>query len=315
MLRFYARDLFYILGGKLIKRAGELFEAFGALGDELLVHQPFLNDYLCHATEDRYVAARLERQPQLGVIDQLQAAWVDHDQLGPIFFNCGDHHLGDDRVVLGGVRTCDDEDVRSSIFIRVDQLGGSVAHRRRADRLLQGIHRAGMAQPGAVIDVIGAEERAIELLQHVIVLVGGFGADIHRQRLRSIPAVDLDQPVSHQIQRLVPRDRAPFRQVEGLCACASFLRRAAHQRSGHALLVIYKIVTEAPFDAQVAMVDWVVERRSHLVNVVVFQVQLQIAANAAVRADGPNTIIFSDHASLRFKFHVSSVMRRISPVT
>jgi hypothetical protein len=40
-------------------------------------------------------------------------------------------------------------------------------------------------------------------------------------------------------------------------------------------------------------------------------VQLQVAANAAVRADSPNTIIFSDHASLRFKFHLPSVTRQI----
>ena len=94
--------------------------------------------------------------------------------------------------------------------VGLDHLGGGVAHGGGAHRLLQRHHRPGMAQAGAVIDVVGAEQGAEHLLQQVVVFVGGFGAAVHRQRLRAIPPVDLHQPVGHVIQRLVPAHLAPL---------------------------------------------------------------------------------------------------------
>ena len=43
---------------------------------------------------------------------------------------------------------------------------------------------AGMAQAGAVINIIGAEYRSEQLLQQVIILIGGFGAAVKRHGLR-----------------------------------------------------------------------------------------------------------------------------------
>jgi hypothetical protein len=39
---------------------------------------------------------------------------------------------------------------------------------------------AGMAQARAVVDVVGAEERPEQLLQQVVVFVGGLGAAVDR---------------------------------------------------------------------------------------------------------------------------------------
>ena len=60
--------------------------------------------------------------------------------------------------------------------VQVFHLGDAVAHRARADRQLQAGDAAGVAQPGAVIDVVGASSRPDPLLKDVVVFVGGFGA-------------------------------------------------------------------------------------------------------------------------------------------
>ena len=115
-------------------------------------------------------------------------------------FSHGFFHLQrDDGVILGGVGAGDDED------IVLDHLGGGVAHRRGAQRLLQRHHRSGVAQARAVIDVVGAEQRAEHLLQQVVVFVGGLGAAVHRQRVRAIAPVNLHQPVGDVDPALHPR--------------------------------------------------------------------------------------------------------------
>ncbi len=75
-----------------------------------------------------------------------------------------------------------------------------------------------MAQSGAVIDVIAAEQRAKQLLQEIVVFVGCLGAAVDRHRIGAIPLVNLDQPLSGIIEGLVPRYLAPLVAVEGLGA-------------------------------------------------------------------------------------------------
>jgi len=64
--------------------------------------------------------------------------------------------------------------------------------------------------------VVGAEERAEQLLQQVVVLVGGLGAGVGCQGVGAIPPVDIYQAVGDGIQGFIPGDRAPLVKIEGL---------------------------------------------------------------------------------------------------
>ena len=163
-----------------------------------------------------------------------------------------------------------------------------------------------------MIDVIAAEQRAEKLLQKIIVLVGCLGAAVNRHGVGAVALVNLDQPVGSVIERLVPRDLAPLIAIEGLCARAGRLRCFANERRGHPVLVVNEVVAEASFDAEVAVVDHRVERRRHFVNVVVLDVQLEIASHAAVGAGGRYDAIGGDHGDFLRRFFPPLVACMIS---
>ena len=81
---------------------------------------------------------------------------------------------------------------------RCFHLGDAVAHRAGTDRQLQAGHAAGMAQPGAVIDVVGVHHGAHPLLEDVVVFVGGFGAGIGGDAVAAAFAHDLRQALADQ---------------------------------------------------------------------------------------------------------------------
>ena len=97
-------------------------------------------------------------EPKFSEIAQLQATWVYHDHLGAILLHRSFHLQRDDGVVLSRVGAGYDETVSPN------DLRSGVAHCGRANSLLQGHHRTGMAQPRAVIDVVGSEEGTKQFL-------------------------------------------------------------------------------------------------------------------------------------------------------
>ena len=100
-----------------------------------------------------------------------------------------------DRVVGGGVAAGDDR------HVGVDHVAVGGGHRAGADALEQRGHRGGVAQPGAVVDVVGAEAGPDQLLEEVGLLVGALGrteaGDRARARRRrgSRPAAGRPGPV------------------------------------------------------------------------------------------------------------------------
>ena len=81
-----------------------------------------------------------------------------HDQLAAVFC-CILHERGRHRVIVVGPGANHDDDFRT----------GAVSHligdRARADGFQQGGNGRGMAQAGAVVDIIGAETGAHQLLE------------------------------------------------------------------------------------------------------------------------------------------------------
>ena len=107
---------------------------------------------LQHGVEQGDVAARLELQHVAGVARDalVLPARVHDDQLGAALGRVLEEGRGDG-MVLGRPRADDDD--------AVGILGGRERRRHgaRVQALHQRRHRRGMAQPRAVIDVVGAE--------------------------------------------------------------------------------------------------------------------------------------------------------------
>ena len=85
-------------------------------------------------------------------------------------------------------------------------------HRPRADTLEEGGHRGRMAEPRAVVNVVGAEACPDELLEEVRLLVGALGGAEPGDGARAPCRMCLLQPARHEAERLVPARLAEVRQ-------------------------------------------------------------------------------------------------------
>ena len=175
------------------------------------------------AVVEGHVGARLELAVDVGVVGHLVGPRVDVDDRGAeaarLLEEARRH-----RVVGGGVAAGDDG------HVRVDHVAVGGGDRAGADALEQGGHAGGVAQPGAVVHVVGVEPGPDQLLEEVGLLVGALGRAEAGDRGRAAGRVDLGQPAGHQVQRLLPAGLAEVRhdlgvvdQAAGLAAAAPFL--------------------------------------------------------------------------------------------
>ena len=130
----------------------------GARGDEFLVHQAFVNHGVDQRIDHGHIGVGLELQGAPCVLPDFGDARVgQHDfctALGGVFHPGGSH-----RVVGGWVRA-DDEDQVGVLHV-IDL----VAHRARTHAFEQCGHAGGVAQAGAMVDVVGAKAGAHQLLE------------------------------------------------------------------------------------------------------------------------------------------------------
>ena len=118
--------------------------------------------------EHRDVGAVLELHHLPGVALERLAARIHHDELGAALGRLLEEGRGD-RMVLGRVGADDDDDV--GVLALVEGRG----HRGRADAFQQRRHRRGVAEPRAVVDVVGAEAGAHQLLEQIGLFVRALG--------------------------------------------------------------------------------------------------------------------------------------------
>src|SRR5215510_10796154 len=104
----------------------------------------------------------------------------------------------DDGMIRGGVGA-HDHDAAGLLVVDVRVRRGARAHRDE-----HRLHRRGVTEARAVIDVVRAHHDAHELLDDVAVLVGRLGAG-----QRTEPAMMPCEPVGGEVERLVPRGLAP----------------------------------------------------------------------------------------------------------
>src|SRR5450759_3964212 len=152
-----AADRRHLLGREVLDALGEGREAFHVGLHILLVVQLLADDDVEHAVEHGHVGAVLELHHLPGVALERLPARVHHHQLGAALGRLLEES-GGDRMVLG--RVGPDDNNKVGILALVEGRG----HRGRADAFQQRRHRGGVAQPRAVVDIVGAKAGAHQLL-------------------------------------------------------------------------------------------------------------------------------------------------------
>src|ERR1700675_4112413 len=114
-----------------------------------------------------------------------------------------------------------------------------------------------MAQPGAVIDIVGAEASAHQLLGEIGFLVRALGRAESRQPPPAMLVADALQPACGAVKRLVPARLAEMRPGIGrVDLVMRALRHAilADERHGEAMRMMHVVEAEATLDAEPVLV-------------------------------------------------------------
>ena len=267
----HATDLLRPFRAAMLQRLNVVFEALGARFDEIGIEELLADDDMRHRLENRHIGAWLLSQPQGSEVGQLNLTRVNDDKLGAVFAHSLLQEQADDRVRFGGVAAGDDEG------IQVFHLGDAVAHGAGADGQLQACNAAGMAEARAMIDIVGAQDRPHPFLKDKIVFVGGFGAGVGGDAVAAMLRNEARKSLAGEIQRFVPTG---FAEVARLAS--------ADERRAQAARVGSEIQPEAAFHAEIAIIRRGVKRRFNAINLPLRDLQLHLAANAAIRASRAN---------------------------
>ena len=250
-----------------------------AVGDEALRDQALLDDRVHHRVEQRDVGIGLELQVMRRVPRELRAARVGEDQLRAVLDRVLDprrrHRMVDDRI--GADQQHD---------VGLQHVHHRVRHRAGADAFEQRRDARRMAQPRAVVDVVGAEARPHQLLEQVRFLVRALGRPESRQRARPVLIADTAQRAAGQRQRLVPARLAEgFQRIRRIHCALRILghARLADQRPREPLRMVHVVEAEAALHAQPVVIGRTVAPfDAH--DLVVLDVIRELAADAAIRA-------------------------------
>ena len=146
--------------------------------------------------------------------------------------------------------------------VQVLHLGNGVGHGAGADGKLQAGNGTSVAESGTVIDVVGANQGAHELLEDVSIFVGGFGAGVAGDGVATALLGDAHQVIRDVVERFIPGGFAPLRR-----GAASFFPIGTNERRLHPSWMLDIISTKAPFNTQHAIVRRGVKRRFDSVDV------------------------------------------------
>ncbi len=126
-----------------------------------------------------------------------------------------------------------------------------------------------------MIHVVGAQLPAHELLEQVVLFVGGFGRRKARQCIAAIALAQGGETLGDQGDGLLPA---------GGLQLAIF----ADKRGREALLALDKVKAEAPLDAEQPLIDWRVAVPLHIADAVARLIDIEgdAAADPAVSTDG-----------------------------
>ncbi len=230
----------------------------------VLVDLPVGQQQVGEAVEHGDVGAGTAGEVDVGDRGELSAPRVDHHQ--PC--SASDQLLqpgADDRMRLGGVGSHHQDAVGTVEVLEGSGTTGQAEGRDQAGRGRR------MAEPGAVVDVVGPDHGPHHLLQQIVLLVRRPGRGDGGHRLRSVLVADAAEFATDHAQRLVP---AGWLQ----------LTVPADQRRRQPVLRADESVREPTLDACVAPVDRTVQGGRHRGDHVVAHVHVQGASHPAVPA-------------------------------
>ena len=156
--------------------------------------------------------------------------------------------------------------------VGVDDVPVGRGHRAGADALEQRGDARGVAQPRAVVDVVGAEARADQLLEEVGLLVRALRRAEAGERLGPMGVADRAEALAHEIECLLParlterrHDLAVVDDATGLATAAPLASHVGRERALGVVLVapderlrqtlrVHRVVPAvAALDAQAAL--------------------------------------------------------------
>ncbi len=192
------RDLRRQLRGVGAHRLADGVEVMRPRRDEGAVLEPLGEHMVQHRVQQGDIGPRDHLQVDVGAGRELDPPRVGDDELRPALQGPLDRRP-EDRVALRGVRPEEEDHLGLLLYL---------AHRPRGRAGGQGAlhraHRGGVAETGAVINVVGAEPRAEELLEDVVLLVGALGALEDRERAAAMRVVEPAQLLGGEIERFLP---------------------------------------------------------------------------------------------------------------
>ena len=198
---------------------------------------------MSHRIVHGHICAGFLAQPQGGKVGHLGLTRVDDNQRGSVVGDGIFEESADNRMGFGGIGAGDDE------ALQIFHFGDGIAHSAGAKGQLQAGNAAGVTQPGAVINIVGAQHAAHQFLVQVVVFVGGFGAGVGGDRVRPVFLVEAGQLLGGKTEGLFPGGLAP---VSGRLDCgapAGQLACGADERRGQPVGVMHVISPKAPFNA------------------------------------------------------------------
>ena len=190
-------------------------------------------------------------------------------------------------MVDGRVRADHDDDVGMTAFVERGR------DRARADALEQRRDGRGVAQPGAMVDVVGAKARAHQLLDQVGLLVRALRRAEARERRGAVALENPAQARSRDVEGLVPARFAEVGvgvgrvEIEG---CGFGRVVAPDQRRGQAVGMTHIVEAEAALDAEPAVIGRAVAAFDPD-DGVVLDLEGELAADPAIGADAVDRLL------------------------
>ena len=246
----------------------------------LLVVKAFLDDHVQHGVQHRDIAPGLELQHVGRVALQRLAARVHHDERRAALHGVLEEG-GGDRMVLGRVGTDHHDDI--GILRRHEGRGD----RARANALEQPRNRRSVAKPRAMVDVVGSESRAHQLLEEVSLLVRTLRRAEACQALAAVLIADALQARGRAIEGFFPCRLAKMRPgIGGVDLVMRVLLDPwlADHRHCEPPRMAHVIEAEAAFDAEPVLVRGSVAAVD-VKELVVLDLVGDLTADAAVGAD------------------------------
>ena len=203
-------NLFHDPGAVTADEGLELLESLCPVFNVLPVKEALFDDDVHHPVQNGDIRADILPQVQRGKPGQLDLPRIDEKQLRTIFYGI-DHPRSDEGMLRRGVGTGDQEQ------IRILKFPDGIGHRSRTECGGQTDHRCAVSEPGAVIDIVGAERRPGHLHEQIVFLIGHLRGTQKGQRAGTGSRPDVVQPGGNDLQRLIPGalDQRPLPPHEG----------------------------------------------------------------------------------------------------